>query len=356
MKYTEQTPPSVCMMTQSTCYNNSTQGIPVGVLWHDTAAGNPNLWRYVQPDDNAKNKDIQLKKIGVNSRHNDYNHKTVYAGLNCWIGRLADGTVSTIQTLPWNLRPWGCGAGSRGSCNGSTGSPFWIQFEICDDNYTSKAYFNEIYQEACELTAYLCKKFNIDPNGTVNYKNQQVPTILCHQDSYKYQLGSNHSDIYKWFSRYGKDMNTARADITKILNTIPIITPRVDNLEAGDLVSIALGAVYYSGKPVPDWVQKQNWYIASLKEDRAVLGENENRTNTITSPINTKFLTEIFKPYVVRILYDTAVYKEPNPLSLIRTSLKAKDAYTIIEEKDGWGKLKSGAGWINLAYTEKIKK
>jgi len=151
-------------------------------------------------------------------------------------------------------------------------------------------------------------------------------------------------------------MNTARADITKILNTIPIITPRVDNLEAGDLVSIALGAVYYSGKPVPDWVQKQNWYIASLKEDRAVLGENENRTNTITSPINTKFLTEIFKPYVVRILYDTAVYKEPNPLSLIRTSLKAKDAYTIIEEKDGWGKLKSGAGWINLAYTEKIKK
>jgi len=30
------------------------------------------------------------------------------------------------------------------------------------------------------------------------------------------------------------------------------------------------------------------------------------------------------------------------------------DAYTIVEEKGGWGKLKSGAGWIYLKYTQKI--
>lgn len=28
--------------------------------------------------------------------------------------------------------------------------------------------------------------------------------------------------------------------------------------------------------------------------------------------------------------------------------------YTIIEENNGWGKLKSGAGWIKLSYTQKI--
>lgn len=28
-------------------------------------------------------------------------------------------------------------------------------------------------------------------------------------------------------------------------------------------------------------------------------------------------------------------------------------SYTIVEEKDGWGRLKSGLGWISLAYTEK---
>lgn len=31
-----------------------------------------------------------------------------------------------------------------------------------------------------------------------------------------------------------------------------------------------------------------------------------------------------------------------------------KKKYTIVEEKKGWGRLKSGAGWIKLSYTEKV--
>ena len=31
-----------------------------------------------------------------------------------------------------------------------------------------------------------------------------------------------------------------------------------------------------------------------------------------------------------------------------------KGVYTIVQEKNGWGKLKSGAGWISLKYTTKI--
>lgn len=35
-------------------------------------------------------------------------------------------------------------------------------------------------------------------------------------------------------------------------------------------------------------------------------------------------------------------------------TVKINEIYTIIEEKDGWGKLKSGAGWISLKYTKRI--
>lgn len=40
--------------------------------------------------------------------------------------------------------------------------------------------------------------------------------------------------------------------------------------------------------------------------------------------------------------------------------IKDKGTYTIVDEKDGkgakkWGKLKSGAGWISLDYTRKLK-
>ena len=38
----------------------------------------------------------------------------------------------------------------------------------------------------------------------------------------------------------------------------------------------------------------------------------------------------------------------------INTVVKRNEVYTIVEEKNGWGKLKSGAGWICLKYTTKI--
>ena len=38
----------------------------------------------------------------------------------------------------------------------------------------------------------------------------------------------------------------------------------------------------------------------------------------------------------------------------IKGQIKRGEVYTIVEEKNGWGKLKSGAGWINLKYTERV--
>ena len=31
-----------------------------------------------------------------------------------------------------------------------------------------------------------------------------------------------------------------------------------------------------------------------------------------------------------------------------------RGAYTIVDESAGWGKLKSGAGWIALNYTKRV--
>lgn len=38
----------------------------------------------------------------------------------------------------------------------------------------------------------------------------------------------------------------------------------------------------------------------------------------------------------------------------INGTIQDKGVYTIIAESNGWGKLKSGAGWISLAYTQKV--
>ena len=213
-----------CFMTQSTCYRGTTRGRPVGILWHDTGAGNPELRRYVQPDDNDPSRADLLKLLGKNQYANDWNHQSVQAGLNAWIGKLANGSVASVQTMPWDYRPWGCGGGEKGSCNGDpnvANSPYWIQFEICDDGYKEKSYFNAVYREAVELTAYLCKEFGIDPNGTVKYNGVSVPTILCHADSNRLGLGSAHGDVLDWFRKMGKTMDDVRRDVSAKLAPEP---------------------------------------------------------------------------------------------------------------------------------------
>ena len=144
--------------------------------------------------------------------------------MNCWVGKLADGTVATVQTMPWDYRPWGCGSGSKGSCNNG-----WIQFEICEDGKNDQAYFEAAYKEACEITAYLCRKYGIDPHGVAKCGNETIPMILCHQDNHKLGLGSNHSDIYDWFPKFGKNMETVRDDVARLLTEdIPPVNLPVD--------------------------------------------------------------------------------------------------------------------------------
>lgn len=214
MKYSNANQPLVCMMTNSTCYKQTRKMDIKGVLWHSTGANNKTIKRYVQPSENDKNCQSLIAKIGKNTSRTDWNHSSQQAGVNAWIGALADGSVAAVQTLPWNYRPWGCGSGSKGSCN--TG---WIQFEICEDNLSDPNYFAKVYKEACELTAYLCKTYNINPNGFVNVNGVTVPTILCHQDSYQLGLGSNHADVYHWFKKYGKDMATVRKDVAALMQS-----------------------------------------------------------------------------------------------------------------------------------------
>ena len=217
MKYTNKNAPLVCMQTESACYRGTKPMTVRGVLWHSTGANNPNLSRYIQPADNAPDREAMLKLIGVNKYGNDYNHgqtdKHKSMGVNAWVGRLADGTVAAVQALPWGWKPWGCGGGAYGSCNDG-----WIQFEICEDGLTDAAYAAEVYREACELTAYLCAMYHLDPLGTVTYKGRQIPVILDHRQSHLLGFGNNHGDVQHWFPKViGKTLDDIQQDVARLM-------------------------------------------------------------------------------------------------------------------------------------------
>ena len=66
-------------------------------------------------------------------------------------------------------------------------------------------------------------------------------------------------------------------------------------------------------------------------------------------------------PYLVKVANVSKgdvlnIRKEPNSSSKKTGALAYNNpnTYTIVEEYNGWGKLKSGIGWINLAYTKRV--
>lgn len=68
------------------------------------------------------------------------------------------------------------------------------------------------------------------------------------------------------------------------------------------------------------------------------------------NPVDTSDL-----PYVVRITASALnVRAGAGTTYKINTVVHKNEAYTIVQEQNGWGKLKSGAGWISLKYTKKV--
>lgn len=61
-------------------------------------------------------------------------------------------------------------------------------------------------------------------------------------------------------------------------------------------------------------------------------------------------------PYKIVLCNCQELNIRPQPNTKLKEvgSIQDKKQYTIVEEKSGWGRLKSGAGWIKLSYTKRV--
>jgi len=175
------------ILINNACYKAGKAITPKGIMVHSTGANNPWLKRYVGPDDGL---------LGKNQYNNHWNQDKPGGHQVCvhaFIGKLADGSIATYQTLPWNHRGWHAG----GDANNTH-----IGFEICEDGLTDSSYFSAVYKEAVELCVHLCKLYGLSEKD-----------IICHSEGYKQGIASNHADVMHWFPKHGKTMDTFRADV-----------------------------------------------------------------------------------------------------------------------------------------------
>lgn len=190
-----------CLLTRNDCYKLGRTMAPKGVMVHSTGANNPTLRRYVQPSADDPDRAALLESLGRNLYGNDWNRPGLSVCVHSFIGRLADGRVAAAQTLPWDRRAWHAGVGTSGwSANDG-----YLSFEICEDDLTDRTYFETVYREAVELTAYLCRQFGLDPLA--------AGVVISHAEGYRMGIASAHADVDHWFPRFGKSMDQFRADV-----------------------------------------------------------------------------------------------------------------------------------------------
>ena len=80
-----------------------------------------------------------------------------------------------------------------------------------------------------------------------------------------------------------------------------------------------------------------------------------NNTETSEKKEETVVENKPTKSYKVRVTVDALNYRKgPGTNYKINGVIYDRGVYTIVDEKNGWGKLKSGAGWISLYYTKKL--
>lgn len=245
------------------CYKVGKEIIPKGIMVHSTGANNPWLKRYVNPDDGL---------LGKNQYNNHWNQAMDrQVCVHAFIGKLADGTIATYQTLPWDMRGWHGASGSKGCCNDTH-----IGFEICEDGLSDPAYFKQVYQEAVELCVYLCNLYGLTEKN-----------IICHCEGHAQGIASNHGDVMHWFPKHGKNMDKFRADVKVLLDKNEEYSEKTDTL-----YRVQIGA--YSVKANAD---------AQLSRAKAVGFHDayitiDNRSSGVTAVPNLKSIEEIAREVI----------------------------------------------------------
>lgn len=250
------------ILTNNPCYRSGRTIIPRGVMVHSPGVAQPNPDVFIRTWDNP----------------------AATAGVHAIVSR-----EGVHQLLPWDRRGGHCYFGPKGS-----GNDTHIGFEICEpaghtyqggtmigyDVAKNAAYFSEVYRNAVELTAQLCKKYNLDPLAP--------GVVICHSEGYKLGIASNHADVMHWFPKHGKSMDTFRADVAKEMRgEIDMTKEELQAIVAdavADAVQAAKPKVYTTLAEVPKWAQG---LVSRAMSEGVIKGDGAGKLNLTAQDLKT---------------------------------------------------------------------
>lgn len=274
-----------------------------------------------------------------------FSNPNVYASADFIVD---DTTVVQFNPDIKNRYCWHCGDNRSytkgGSHYGKCQNYNSIGIEICSTNTNWSAsdqansskwsYTTAVVNNAVKLVKYLMDKYGIPANNVI--RHYDVTGKLCPGI-----IGWNEDsgDVSKWRdfkSRISENSANNKANTSANTATSTSVIYRVRKSWSDTTSQIGAWKNLNSAKAQAD---KNKGY--SVFDEKGKVVYTPNKTNN--------------KSYKVKVTADVLnVRKGAGTIYAVTTTIKRNEVYTIVAEKNGWGKLKSGAGWICLDYTKRV--
>ena len=232
-----------------------------------------------------------------------------------------------VQGLPLDRNAWACGDGANGK-----GNRKGIQIEICYSK-SGGARFENAEKNAAKFIAQLLKE-----------RGWGVDNVKKHQDfSNKY---CPHRTLDKGWASFVNMVKDYLNELNK-----PVQSTQSSSISVGDKVKVKTTATHYAtGQSMASFVKGSTYEVTRIDGNKLLLSDIvswvwdydvDKVGSTTQSNSDNSFLVEI-------VCDELNIRQQADFNSKVVGTVKRGEVFTIVEEKNGLGKLKSGVGYISM--------
>lgn len=334
-------------------------------------------------EDNMSNSSlVSYTKISPN-RSTPRNHKIDTITIHCVVGQCSVETLGNIFSNSSASASANYGIGPDGRigmyveeqdrswCSSSSSNDNRaVTIEVASDTTHPYAVTDAAYDALIELCADICRR-----NGIAELKWKADKNLIG-------QIDQQNMTVHRWFANKacpGDYLYSRHSDIAAKVNAklganppspIEPETPAdPSGIQAGDIIKLRSGATYISGQRIPNWVINSTLYARQIRDNGDIVFSTR-QSGAITGVIHANQLEggqpsggsappQPSQPedtnFLVKVTDDALnIRKGPGVEYGITGVIRNHGVYTIVQTQSGWGKLKSGIGWISLNYTKRL--
>ena len=232
-----------------------------------------------------------------------------------------------VQGLPLDRNAWACGDGANGK-----GNRKGIQIEICYSK-NGGIRFENAEKNAAKFIAQLLKE-----------RGWGVDKVKKHQDfSNKY---CPHRTLDKGWASFVNMVKDYLNELNK-----PVQSAQSSSISIGDKVKVKTTATHYAtGQSMASFVKGSTYEVTKVDGNKLLLSDIVSWVwDYDVDKVGSATKSNSDNSVLVEIVCDELnIRQQADFNSKVVGTVKRGEVFTIVEEKNGLGKLKSGVGYISM--------